>query len=59
MKINPSNLLTADQVARLVGVHRSAVYKAIKEGRLSTIRIAGHYYLSRDEVDRWIKDRKK
>lgn len=42
-----------------VGVHRSAAYKAIDEGRLKAVEIAGRKFVSRDEARRWKRERER
>ncbi len=47
------NLLTVSEAARLKKVSRSAVYKAISQGRLSARRILGKVAIEQAEVDAW------
>jgi excisionase family DNA binding protein len=46
-------LITVAEAARLKGVTRTAVYTAIKEGRLSHTRILGHIGLREADVSAW------
>lgn len=48
-----NKLLTVTEVAELKGVSRSAIYKAIEQGRLKSQRTLGRVTLSSDEVARW------
>lgn len=48
-----SELITAAEAATLKGVSRTAIYKAIQQGRLNSLRLLGRIALSRDEVVRW------
>lgn len=43
--------LTIQQAADLLGIHRTAVYQAIREGRLKTVRVMGKQALRRADVD--------
>ncbi len=50
-------LLTAAQAARLKGVSRAAVYKAIEQGRLPHRRVFGHVALLESDVLAWVAAR--
>jgi excisionase family DNA binding protein len=51
-------LLTADEVAALLGVPRSFVYALARRGELPTVRIGERYVRFREEaLDRWIAQR--
>lgn len=43
--------LTIQEAATLLGVHRSALYLAIKEGRLEPVRVLGRTALRRADVE--------
>ena len=48
------NLITVAEAAQLKGVSRSAIYKAISQGRLNARRVLGKVALDRNEVVAWI-----
>jgi excisionase family DNA binding protein len=48
-----NRFLTVSEAARQKEVSRSAVYKAIADGRLSARQILGHVALSKTEVAKW------
>lgn len=49
------SLLTADQVARMLGVPKSWVYAQSRQGRIPTVTL-GHYRRYRVEaIERWVE----
>lgn len=44
--------LSVSQVAKLKGISRNAVYKAVSEGRLASVRIAG-VAIRRADAEAW------
>jgi excisionase family DNA binding protein len=50
-------LLSAEQVAALLGVHRSTVFELIGKGDLLSITIGRRRLISRQAVDQFIADR--
>jgi excisionase family DNA binding protein len=58
MSSNPSapfgSLLTAQDVAGLLGVPASWVYAATREGRIPTVRLGRYYRYRRDTVLEWV-----
>jgi excisionase family DNA binding protein len=52
-----SRLLTADEVAAVLGVPRTFVYSLARRGELPTVRIGERYVRFRGQaLDRWISD---
>lgn len=45
--------LSASQVAQIKGVSRNAVYKAIQEGRLASVRFVGVIGINKADVEVW------
>ena len=48
-----NHLITVAEAAQLKGVSRSAIYKAIEQGRLNSQRVLGRVALSRHDVMEW------
>ena len=48
------DLITVAEAAQLKGVSRSAIYKAISQGRLNARRVLGKIALDKNEVVAWI-----
>jgi excisionase family DNA binding protein len=52
---NPE-LLSPEQVARICGLSRRAVYRAIARGELVAARLCNRLRIRPDDLDRWIGD---
>jgi excisionase family DNA binding protein len=56
---NPTGrLLTAEQVAEVLRVPRSWVYRAAREGSLPSVRCGRYRRFDADDVERWIEEQK-
>lgn len=53
MKVDPDDLITQTDAARIRGVSHQAIAHLIKEGRFQTIKIAGKTFLLRTEVENY------
>lgn len=52
-----SGYLTPNEVADLLNVARSTVYRAIKSGELVAYKLGG-YRCAPEDIDRWVKGRR-
>lgn len=50
-------LLTVGEVAGLMRVSNMTVYRLIKSGQLSAIRVGKNYRIRRTDVDRYLSER--
>ena len=50
-------LLTVGEVANVMRVSNMTVYRLIKSGQLSAIRVGKNYRIRRGDVDRYLTDR--
>lgn len=50
-------LLTVGEVANLMRVSNMTVYRLIKSGQLSAVRVGKNYRIRRGDVDRYLSDR--
>jgi len=50
----PERLLSAREVARLLGVHSNYVYALATSGKLTSYRIGGHRRFRWSEVQAWL-----
>jgi excisionase family DNA binding protein len=58
MRLSPQDdLISVSEAARLKEVTRSAIYIAIREGRLPHIMVVGHYALRKADVLAWTPQR--
>ena len=53
------SMMTARQVAELLGVHENWVYDQAASGRLPSYKIGGTRRFDRDEVRGWISDHRE
>jgi excisionase family DNA binding protein len=53
---NNPQLLSPEQVARICGLSRRAVYRAIARGELVAARLCDRLRVRPDDLDRWIAD---
>jgi excisionase family DNA binding protein len=49
--------LTVGEVASLMRVSNMTVYRLIKSGQMSAIRVGKNYRIRRGDVDRYLSDR--
>ena len=50
-------LLTVGEVAQLMRVSNMTVYRLIKAGQLSAIRVGKNYRIRRSDIERYLADR--
>lgn len=55
--IDPEEVLTIRQAARIANLHRSTVWDAATEGHLSARKDKGRFLTTRGELDAWLKRR--
>jgi excisionase family DNA binding protein len=49
-----TSLLTAEEVAQLLGVPKSWVYEQSREGRIPTVRLARYRRYRPDAIEAWV-----
>jgi len=52
-RVETDDLHTPAQAAKLIGINRSATYKAIEVGRLAVVWIGDRQYVTRREIERF------
>ncbi len=57
-KANTSEFLTVQEVADVLRLSVLTIYKYIKEGQLEAVEFGGHYRVSSDSLDSFIKEHK-
>jgi excisionase family DNA binding protein len=48
-------VMTADEVAELLRVHKSTIYRLLKAGKFPHFRMGGDFRFSREAIDEWRK----
>src|SRR5262249_14600187 len=51
MKIDPNDLITQTEAARIRGVTHEAIRYLVRKGRFTVIKVGGRVFLSRSEVE--------
>lgn len=49
-------LLTLEQVAKLLRLHTSTVYRMVKRGKIPAVKVGRVWRFSRDALDKWLND---
>jgi excisionase family DNA binding protein len=52
----PESLLTADQVAAMLGVPRSWVYDQSRKGQIPTVTLGRYRRYRREAIDEWLRE---
>jgi excisionase family DNA binding protein len=50
-------LLTAEELADFLRVHRSTVYRLLRNGHLPAFRVGSDWRFSRDLIEEWLQSR--
>lgn len=50
-------ILTVEEVARLLHLHAMTVYRLAKEGKLPGFKVGGRWRFRRDTLEAWMADR--
>jgi len=59
MDVEAREVVNLSEAARILGVSRPTVYRAIKDGILGPVRLLGKRYLFREEVELFAQYRKE
>ena len=52
-------ILTADEVAGYLGIHRETVYLYAKIGKLPAFKVGYNWRFRRQSIDSWVEDQEK
>jgi excisionase family DNA binding protein len=52
-------IMTAEQVAGYLGLHRETVYLYAKTGKLPAFKIGYSWRFKRDSIDSWVEEQEK
>ncbi len=53
--IDTNEVFTVEEAATLLLLGRSTMFKYLKEGKIQHLKIAGRTYITKGEIDRYIK----
>jgi excisionase family DNA binding protein len=51
-----SKLLTVDELSEYLHVHRTTIYRLLKEGKLPGFRVGSDWRFNLEEIERWQRD---
>jgi len=57
MAVPKADLMTVREVAEMMRVSNMTVYRLIKAGQLSAIRVGKNYRIRRSDIERYLTDR--
>jgi excisionase family DNA binding protein len=57
--VSRGQLLTVRELAEHLRVHRSTIYRLLRQHRIPGFRINGDWRFDRDEIERWIRRKTK
>lgn len=57
--MSTSLLLTADDLADLLGVHVQWVYKQVRRGRIPHVKLGRSLRFRREAIDAWLKEQER
>jgi len=49
----PGEILTVDELAEYLRVHRSTIYRLVKARKLPAFRIGSDWRFNREQIDEW------
>lgn len=54
--MSPSKYLTVAELSEYLQIHRTTIYRMLREGRLPGFRIGSDWRFSREAIDEWVRD---
>ncbi len=51
------NIITLDQVAQMLKVHPSTIYRMVKKGQIPCFKIGSDWRFNVESIERWLGDR--
>ena len=55
--MQPSNVMTIDELADYLKIAKSSLYKLAQEGKVPGQKVGKHWRFSKDAIDRWLEHR--
>ena len=56
---NEGEILTVKEVCDLLRIHRSTIYRLVRQGRIPTFKIGREWKFRKDLIVRWIAEQTK
>jgi excisionase family DNA binding protein len=48
-------IMTVDEVAEFLRIHKTTVYRLLKESRIPAFKVGSDWRFNREEIDRWMQ----
>ena len=55
--MQPSNVMTIDELADYLKIAKSSLYKLAQEGKVPGQKVGKHWRFSKEAIDRWLEHR--
>jgi excisionase family DNA binding protein len=55
----PGGLMTAEEIARILGVKPGWIYRQSRAGRIPTVRLGRYYRYRLDAIEEWLAERER
>jgi len=55
--LQPSNVMTIDELADYLKIAKSSLYKLAQEGKVPGQKVGKHWRFSKEAIDRWLEHR--
>lgn len=49
------SIMTLPEVAKYIRVHKSTVYRMLKQNRIPAIKVGNQWRFKKDRIDRWLE----
>lgn len=56
---NPEDILTADEVARLLRMPRSTIYSLAQEARIPSFKVGRQWRFRKSALEQWVKNQEQ
>jgi excisionase family DNA binding protein len=56
---SPSPIMTTAEIAQFLRVHRSTIYRLLREHRIPVFKVGSDYRFDKDAVAKWMADESK
>jgi excisionase family DNA binding protein len=52
-----STIMTAEEVAKFLGIHRETVYLYAKKGKIPAFKIGYNWRFKKESIDKWMEEK--
>jgi excisionase family DNA binding protein len=51
---NSPQIMTIEETAKYLRIHRSTIYRLIKKNKIPSIKVGGRWRFRKDKIDSWL-----